>query len=68
MTEKSEVFNNRSEWEKAYGKSTQYHKYSVYVPTSYPCIGIEEIHAVGDLGVTTSVQVYVYLADFVKSP
>jgi len=71
MTEKTEVFNNRDEWNgwnSTYARSTKYHKYHVDVPSSYPCIGIEEIHATGELGLSTTVRVYVYLADFVKSP
>ena len=68
MIEKTQVFNSRAEWHTAYGKDTKYHKYFVDVPSSYPCIGIEETRAVGDLGISTTVRVYVYLADFVKSP
>jgi hypothetical protein len=68
MTEKTQVFNNRDEWHNAYGKDTTHHKYYVDVPSSYPCIGIEMTRATGHLGMATSVQVYVYLADFVKSP
>ena len=71
MTEKTQVFNSKDEWAEwcnNYAKSTIYHKYCVDVPSSYPCIGIENTHPMGELGMSTTIRVYVYLADFVKSP